>query len=139
MNQDIIQDLKKCRVSGYEDLSVRAKAIYRSKCAELIADGELRRGYLTTLVSWADNYARYLRLKKEVEEEGYTFKSHNKFGEEVISANPKVKMMNDAQKMANNILSDFGSTLAKARKLGKQKPAPKSELEKFNEQFDEQA
>ena len=55
----------------------------------------------------------------------------------MISANPKVKMMNDAQKMANNILSEFGSTLTKARKLGKQKPAPKSALEKFNEQFDD--
>ena len=137
MNQDLIKDFSHCRVSGYTDLNARARAIYRSKCMELIQDGELRRGYLTTLISWADNYARYLQLKKEVDTEGYTFKSHNKFGDEVISANPKVKMMNDAQKMANNILSEFGSTLTKARKLGKQKPAPKSALERFNEQFDD--
>ena len=137
MNQDLIKDFSHCRVAGYDDLSMRAKAIYRAKCNELIADGELRRGYLTTLISWADNYARYLKLKSEVEDEGYTFKSHNKFGDEVISANPKVKMMNDAQKMANNILADFGSTLAKARKLGKQKPAPKSALDQFNEQFND--
>lgn len=137
MNQDLIKDFSHCRVSGYTDLDSRAKAIYRSKCLELIQDGELRRGYLTTLISWADNYARYLRLKKEVEAEGYTFMSHNKFGEKVISANPKVKMMNDAQKMATNILKEFGATLTKARSLGKQKPAPKSALEKFNEQFDD--
>lgn len=137
MNQDLINNVNQCRVAGYEDLSQRAKAIYRSKCQELIADGELRRGYLTTLISWADNYARYLKLKGEVEEEGYTFRSHNKFGDDVISANPKVKMMNDAQKMANNLLADFGATLAKARKLGKEKPKSKSALEKFNEEFDD--
>ena len=135
MDTDLIKDFSHCRVSGYEDLSKRGKAVYRSKCMELIEEGELRRGYLTTLISWADNYARYLRLKAEVETEGYTFKSHNKFGEEVISANPKVKMMNDAQKMANNLISDFGSTLMKARKLGKEKPKAKSALEKFNEEF----
>lgn len=136
MDTDLINSINQCTTaSGYSDLTDRAKKIYRSKCMELIAEGELRRGYLITLVAWADNYARYLRLRTEVEEEGYTFKSHNKFGEEVISANPKVKMMNDSQKMANNLLSDFGSTLMKARKLGKEKPKAKSALEKFNEEF----
>lgn len=136
MDNDVIKSFDQCHASGYSDLNARAKKIYRSKCIELIAEGELRRSYLITLISWADNYARYLRLRTEVEKEGYTFKSHNKFGDEVISANPKVKMMNDSQKMANNILADFGSTLMKARKLGKEKPKPKSELEKFNEEFD---
>ena len=133
MNTDLIQDFSRCRVSGYEDLNKRAKAIYRSKCQELIQEGELRRGYLTTLISWADNYARYLELRASVEKEGYTFRTHNKFGDEVISANPKVKMMNDAQKMANNLLADFGSTQIKARKLGKEKPRPKSKREIFEE------
>ena len=133
MATDLITSFDQCRVSGYNDLSARGKAIYRSKCTELMRDGELRRGYLVTLIAWADNYARYLRLKKECDDEGYTFKTHNKFGDEVISANPKVKMMYDAQKMATNLLDGFGSTLAKARKLGKSKPVPKSKRQLFDE------
>ena len=41
----------------------------------------------------------------------------------MISANPKVKMMNDALRQANSILNELGATLKQARKLGKQKAA----------------
>lgn len=117
-------------MSGYDQLSVRGKALYRAKCKELIDDGELRKCHLQTLVFWADNYDRYWELRKEVSAEGSTFKTHNKFGEEVISVNPKVKMMNDAMKMANQILTDFGATLKQSRKLGKEKHA-ENPLDKF--------
>lgn len=121
-DNDIITSLDQTRVSGYSDLTVKGKALYRQKCTELINDGELRRSYLQSLIIWADNYDRYWKLRKDVQVEGETFTSHNKFGDPVVSANPKVKMMNDALKQATAILNDFGATLKQARKLGKEKP-----------------
>lgn len=120
---DIITSSDGIRISGYKELTVKAKGLYRQKCQELIKDGELRKGYLPSLLLWADCYDRFWTLREDVKLEGYTFSTKNKFGQDVISANPKVKMMNDALKQANAILSEFGATLKQARKLGKEKPA----------------
>lgn len=122
-DNDIITSSDDIRISGYKELTVKAKGLYRQKCQELIKDGELRKGYLPSLILWADCYDRFWTLRKEVQDEGATFKTHNKFGEEVMSANPKVKMMNDALRQATTILNEFGATLKQARKLGKEKPA----------------
>lgn len=131
-DNDLITDLAKIRVAGYTELTVKGKALYRQKCQELFTDGELRRSYLPTLIFWADLYDRYWKLRAEVTKEGTTFLRHNKFGDEVISANPKVKMMNDALKQANGILNEFGATLKQARKLGKEKQV-KDPLDEWNE------
>lgn len=120
---DIITSSDDIRISGYKELTVKAKGLYRQKCQELIKDGELRKGYLPSLILWADCYDRFWKLRGEVDKEGYTFTTSNKFGQEVISANPKVKMMNDALRQATTILNEFGATLKQARKLGKEKPA----------------
>lgn len=129
---DIITSMNQVRVSGYEALTVKAKALYRQKCQELLKDKELRKGYLPSLILWADCYDRYWTLRDEVGEEGYTFKTKNKFGQDVISANPKVKMMNDALKQATTILNEFGATLKQARKLGKEKKV-EDPLEEWND------
>ena len=118
---DIVTDIKSVRVSGYTELTNKGKALYRAKCQELINDGELRKGHLPSLIIWADNYDRYWKLRKELDTEGYTFSTTSKSGQEVISANPKVKMMNDAMKTATSILAEFGATLKQSRKLGKEK------------------
>jgi len=122
-NNDIITSTDQVRCSGYKELTVKGKALYLAKCRELIKEGELRRCYLQTLILWSDCYDRFWRLRADVSQEGETFTSHNKFGDPVISANPKVKMMNDALRQANGILSEFGATLKQARKLGKEKPS----------------
>lgn len=119
MATDIITKIDNIRVAGYEDLSKRGKSLYRAKCQELMKEGELRKCHLQTLILWADNYDRYFKLRKEVDKEGETFSTTNKFGDKVVSANPKVKMMNDAMKVADAILREFGSTLKQSRKLGK--------------------
>lgn len=129
-DKDIITSLNQVRVSGYQDLTPKGKALYRQKCWELLHDGELRRSYLPSLILWADCYDRYWALRKDVSEEGATFSTKNKFGNDVISANPKVKMMNDALRQANSILNEFGATLKQARKLGKQK-ASKDPLDEW--------
>ena len=122
-NNDIITSTDQVRRSGYKELTMKGKALYMAKCKELIKEGELRQCYLQTLILWADCYDRFWTLREDVKLEGYTFSTKNKFGQDVISANPKVKMMNDALKQANAILSEFGATLKQARKLGKEKPA----------------
>ena len=134
MENDLIIDLKQAQISGYDALSVRGKAYYREKCKELIKDGELRRGHLQTLLLWADHYDRYWRLRKEVEEEGETYIAHNRQGEVLIKVNPKVEMRDRAEAKATKLLTEFGATLRQSRKLGKEKPAPKSDLDKWMEQ-----
>ncbi len=133
MADEILKDLKNIRVSGYSELTAKGRGLYRAKCAELMESGELRKSYLQSLILWADNYARYWTLRKEVEDEGSTFKTVNKHGDNVISANPKVKMMMDAQKMANNIMAEFGATLKQAKKLGKTEKKEKDPLQTFYE------
>ena len=133
MENDLITNLKQAQISGYDALSVRGKAYYREKCKELIKDGELRRGHLQTLLLWADHYDRYWRLRKEVEAEGETYQAHNRRGEVLIKVNPKVEMRDRAEANATKLLNEFGATLRQSRKLGKEKPAPKSELDKWME------
>lgn len=85
---------------------------------------------------WADNYARYWKLRKEVEAEGYTFSTHNRFGDLVVSANPKVKMMNDALKQANALAAEFGMTPKASKRLkSEEKLNEKSALDVFNETY----
>ena len=133
MENDLITDIKQVQISGYDGLSVRGKAYYREKCKELIKDNELRRGHLQTLLLWADHYDRYWRLRKEVEEEGETYIAHNRQGEVLIKVNPKVDMRDRAEAKATKLLTEFGATLRQSRKLGKEKPVPKSDLDKWME------
>lgn len=133
MENDLITDIKQAQISGYDGLTVRGKAYYREKCKELIKDGELRRGHLQTLLLWADHYDRYWRLRKEVEAEGETYIAHNRQGEVLIKVNPKVDMRDKAEAKATKLLTEFGATLRQSRKLGKEKPAPKSDLDKWME------
>ena len=132
-DKDLLTSLDNIRVSGYAELTNRGKALYRQKCTELLRDGELRRSFLQSLIVWADCYDRYWKLRKDVEKEGETFHTKNKFGDKVVSANPKVKMMNDSLKQAQAILKEFGATQKESRKLGKAKPVPKSDLDNWLE------
>lgn len=115
---DLITDLRNIRISGYSFLSVKGKALYRQKCLELIKRGELLQTHLPSLILWADCYDRYWTLRSEIDAEGSTFETSNKFGQPVISANPKVKMMMDALKQSQAIMAEFGGTLKQSRKIG---------------------
>lgn len=136
MNTDIqVKTFSQCRTSDFLKLKPTAQEHYRKKCTELIALGLLRTVHLQSLAMWADCYARYERLREEVDQEGYTFSTHNKFGDAVISANPKVKMMNDALKQATVIAIDFGLTPKSGRKLKDSEKQPKSKLEQLRESY----
>ena len=134
METDIISSFDKCRISGYKELTMKGKALYREKCNELIKDGELRKGHLQTLLLWADHYDRYWKLRAEVEAEGSTYIAHNRQGEEMIKENPKVAQRDKAEHTASKLLAEFGATLRQSRKLGKDKPAPKSAYQIWKEQ-----
>ena len=137
MDTDLIIDIDRIRIAGYKELTLRGKALYREKCKELIRDGELRRGHLQTLLLWADHYDRYWRLRKEIMEEGETYKAHNRQGEELTKENPKVRMLEQAEKTATKLLNEFGATLRQSRKLGKEKQPPKTALDDFMENMND--
>ena len=109
-DNDLITCLSSIRINDYKLLTERARKFYTAKCNELLKAGELRRSWLQSLLIWADNYDRYWTLRDEVNAEGYTFKVIDKNKDTVIKANPKVRMMQDAQKVAQSILADFGGT-----------------------------
>lgn len=130
-DHDLITNMSSTKISGYLMLSERARGFYSRKCKELIESGELRRGWLQSLLLWADNYDRYWTLRDEVQKEGHTFTVIDKYGSTLYKANPKVRMMHDAQKMAQSILEDFGGTTYKSRKLGKEPAASADPADEF--------
>lgn len=128
---DIMTNLNGIRVSGYQNLNVKAKAYYRQKCKELLDLGELRRQYLLSIMLWAEALDRYRSLSDAVKEEGYTFETTNKYGQRVFAANPKVKMMNDALGQVTGFAKEFGGTKKQAHKMNDAPKGKKNELDEW--------
>ncbi|MBR5499635.1 MAG: P27 family phage terminase small subunit, partial [Bacteroidales bacterium] len=95
-------------VSGYAELSNRAKALYRQKCKELVAGAGLFPSDLHQVILYAHSYDQYWIYDDAVKEYGAVLKNTNKFGEEVLVANPAVKMRRDALKDLTAIAARFG-------------------------------
>lgn len=133
-----VRTFSQCRIAGFLELDPAAQRYYRRKCEELMAVGLLRTTHLQQLLLWADCYARYWQLRDEIAAEGATFRTHNRAGDLVFSANPKVKMMNDALKQANLIATDFGLTPKAAKRLKSEEVRQqKTPLEMFEEGSDD--
>ena len=96
------------KASGYAQLSMRAKALYRQKCKELVAGAGLFSSDLHQVILYAHSYDQYWIYDDAVKEYGAVLKNTNKFGEEVLVANPAVKMRRDALKDLTAIASRFG-------------------------------
>lgn len=60
-DKDLINSLNAIRISGYNELTVKGKALYRQKCAEPPRDGELRRSFLQSLLIWGGHTGAELR------------------------------------------------------------------------------
>lgn len=103
-------------VSGYAELSNRAKALYRQKCKELIAGPGLYMTDLHQIVLYAHAYDRFWTYEDAVKEHGAVVKVKSKFGETLI-ANPAVKMQRDAQKDVTSIAARFGFSPVDRTKL----------------------
>lgn len=132
----VVASFSQCRIFAFYQLTDAGKKYYERKCRELMQMGLLKTHHLQNLVLWADLYDQYWVLRGEVEQEGRTFETKNKFGNTVISANPKVKMMNDAFKQAAAIAQEFGLTPKAGKRLkGEESPNKKSPLDEFNDEF----
>ena len=103
-------------VSGYSDLSMRAKALYRQKCKELIAGTGLFVTDLHQIIMYAHAYDRFWTYEDAVQEHGAVVKVKSKFGETLI-ANPAVKMQRDALKDVTAIAARFGFSPVDRAKL----------------------
>ncbi|WP_322290595.1 P27 family phage terminase small subunit [Paratractidigestivibacter sp.] len=131
-----IKSFNQCKIAGYLALAEDAQKLYQKKCKDLIAVGLLRPTHLQSLLTWADMYASYWRLRQDVTKEGYTFVTHNKNGEPVYNPNPKVKMMNDALRASTNIAAEFGMTPKASKRLKSEESRnEKSALDIFNETY----
>lgn len=95
-------------VSGYKDLSGRAKTIYRNKCRELIKGPGLYSTDLHQIVMYAHSYEQFWIYDEAVKEHGPIIEVTNKFGDTVLVPNPAVKMRRDALKDVTAIAARFG-------------------------------
>ena len=104
------------KASGYAQLSMRAKALYRQKCKELIAGAVLYSTDLHQVVMYAHAYDRFWIYEDEVKAHGPVIEVQTKYGTNYIS-NPAVKMQRDALKDVTAIAARFGFSPVDRTKL----------------------
>lgn len=104
------------KASGYAQLTMRAKALYRQKCKELIAGAGLYSTDLHQVVMYAHAYDRFWIYEDEVKAHGPVIKVQTKYGTNYIS-NPAVKMQRDALKDVTAIAARFGFSPVDRTKL----------------------
>lgn len=104
------------KASGYAQLSMRAKALYRQKCKELIAGAGLYSTDLHQVVMYAHAYDRFWIYEDEVKAHGPVIEVQTKYGTNYIS-NPAVKMQRDALKDVTAIAARFGFSPVDRTKL----------------------
>lgn len=117
------------KASGYAQLSMRAKALYRQKCKELIAGAGLYSTDLHQVVMYAHAYDRFWIYEDEVKAHGPVIEVQTKYGTNYIS-NPAVKMQRDALKDVTAIAARFGFSPVDRTKL-KLEVKPEDELDEF--------
>ena len=120
-------------VSGYAELSNRAKALYRQKCKELIAGAGLYSTDLHQVVMYAHAYDRFWIYEDEVKAHGPVIEVQTKYGTNYIS-NPAVKMQRDALKDVTAIAARFGFSPVDRTKL-KLEVKKEDELDEFMKEF----
>ena len=125
-------------VSGYAELSNRAKALYRQKCKELVAGPGLFSSDLHQVVLYAHSYDQYWIYDDSVKEHGAVLSNANKFGEQVLVANPAVKMRRDALKDLTAIAARFGFSPVDRAKIKFEVKDSEDPLDKFMEEFGKQ-
>ena len=117
------------KASGYAQLSMRAKALYRQKCKELIAGAGLYSTDLHQVVMYAHAYDRFWIYEDEVKAHGPVIEVQTKYGTNYIS-NPAVKMQRDALKDVTAIAARFGFSPVDRTKL-KLEGKKEDELDEF--------
>lgn len=122
-------------VSGYAELSNRAKALYRQKCKELVAGAGLFPSDLHQVILYAHSYDQYWQYDDAVKTHGAVLQNTNKFGEQVLVANPAVKMRRDALKDLTAIAARFGFSPVDRAKI-KLEVKEEDPLDEFMKEFD---
>lgn len=117
------------KASGYAQLTMRAKALYRQKCKELIAGAGLYSTDLHQIVMYAHAYDRFWIYEDEVKAHGPVIKVQTKYGTNYIS-NPAVKMQRDALKDVTALAARFGFSPVDRTKL-KLEVKKEDELDEF--------
>lgn len=120
-------------VSGYTQLSKRAKALYRQKCKELIAGSGLYSTDLHQIIMYSHAYDRFWIYEDEVKAHGPVIQVETKYGTNFIS-NPAVKMQRDALKDVTAIAARFGFSPVDRTKL-KLEVKDEDPLEEFMKEF----
>lgn len=121
------------KASGYAQLTMRAKALYRQKCKELIAGAGLYSTDLHQIVMYAHAYDRFWIYEDEVKAHGPVIEVQTKYGTNYIS-NPAVKMQRDALKDVTAIAARFGFSPVDRTKL-KLPVKKEDELDEFMKEY----
>lgn len=95
-------------ISGYDNLSRRAKAIYRRKCHEMVERGALYLEDLTQLILYAHSVDSFWLFDAEVKKYGAVVEEVSREGNSRLVPNPAVRMRNEALKNILSISANFG-------------------------------
>ena len=131
-----ITSIKWClSVSGYRELSMRAKAIYRSKCHEMMEGPGLFKSQLQQLIIYANTWDTYWQADKEVKKDGILIKYYDTNMNERKATNPALLIREEASKQLRQISKDFGIQPIDRQKLKIVATSEEDPLEEFMEQF----
>ena len=132
-----ITDVRWCiTVSGYKELSKRAKGIYRAVCHEMIDGPGLYKSQLRLLVIYANTYETYLKADEDVQKEGLLFKYYDTAGNLRRSANPALIIREEASKQLRQFSKDFGIQSIDRQKLKLPEEEANDPLTEFLEKFE---
>ena len=103
-----ITSIKSCmKISGYSDLSARAKAIFRSMCYEMMKYPGLYKSQLRILIMYANTYETYLNAEKLVQEQGIVLTYYDSNGNPGTKINPALLIRDEAKKQYRQMSKDF--------------------------------
>jgi len=117
-----ITDLKDySRVSGYGNLTPRAKRIYRRVCQDLFTAGMLQRDQLYQLIIYATEYDTYLACCEDIAKNGMYVARYNDVGDvSGTIVNPAYAIRNRAYTAIASIGAKYGFTPVDRQRIRQQ-------------------
>ena len=105
-----ITDINQTYTDQYKDLTLGGKAIYRARCRELLAKGDLFFVDLMELYHYAKSCELFRRFDQQLSADGDFLTYIDRMGNERLYPHPAIKACRDALNDIQTIGSHFGFT-----------------------------
>ena len=126
-----VTNINQAYQSGYKNLDVGAKVIYRARCKDLLERDDLFFSDLAELVLYAHSCTLYWQFFRKVKEMGELLRYVDRNGNVRYYANPAVKMCRDAMTDIAAIGARFGFEPLSRKKLSMELSTEDDPIEAF--------